>query len=89
LNKVFLSGTLKKQPEIVYTPRGEKLFMFPLWVDAGGFSVDVVFLEREGMKNFASMQGSTIIVSGELAKASGKSHDTLRLMANKIIWMEE
>ncbi len=33
LEQRFLSGTLKKQPEIVYTPRGEKLFMFPLWVD--------------------------------------------------------
>ena len=63
--------------------------MFPLWVDKGGFSVDVVFLEREGMNDFSSIQGNTIIVSGELARASGKSHDTLRLMANKIIWMEE
>lgn len=89
MNKVFLSGTLKKQPEIVYTPRGEKLFMFQLWVDKGGFSVDVVFLECKGMNDFASMQGSTIIVSGELARASGKLHDTVRLIANKIIWMEE
>lgn len=63
--------------------------MFPLWVDKGGFSVDVVFLEREGINDFAGMQGSTIIVSGELTRASGKSHDTLRLMANKIIRMEE
>jgi hypothetical protein len=89
LNKVFLSGTLKKQPDIVYTPRGEKLLMFPLWVDEGAFSIDVVFMEHKGMKNIASMSGSNIIVSGELAKTSGKPHDQLRLMANKIIWMEE
>jgi primosomal replication protein N len=89
LNKVFLSGTLKKQPEIVYTPRGEKLIMFPLWVDEGAFSIDVVFMEHQGMKNITNMPGSNIIVSGELGRASGKSHDQLRLMANKIIWMEE
>jgi hypothetical protein len=46
-------------------------------------------MERQGMKNIANMPGSNIIVSGELARASGKSHDQLRLMANKIIWMEE
>jgi primosomal replication protein N len=89
LNRVFLSGTLKKNPETVYTPRGEKLLMFPLWVDEGAFSIDVVFMERQGMKNIESMPGSAIIVSGELSRASGKSHDKLRLMANKIIWMEE
>ncbi len=50
--------------------------MFPLWVDKGGFSVDVVFLERKGMNDFRGyMQGSTIIVSGEPARASGKLHD--------------
>jgi primosomal replication protein N len=89
LNKVFLSGTIKKQPEIVYTPRGEKLFMFPLWVDKGAFSIDVVFMEDLGMKNISGAPGGNIIVSGELAKASGKSHNPLRLMAHKIIWMEE
>ncbi len=89
MNKVFLSGTLKKQPEIVYTPRGEKLFMFPLWVDEGGFGIDVVFQENQGVKSFAGIPGRTIIVAGQLARASGKSQDTVRLMANKIIWMEE
>lgn len=88
MNKVFLSGTLKKQPEIVYTPRGEKLIMFPLWVDEGAFSIDVVFMEHQGMKSIAGMPGSAIMVSGKIAKASGKSHDQFRLMANKIIWME-
>jgi primosomal replication protein N len=89
LNKVFLSGTLKKQPDIVYTPRGERLLKFPLWVDEGTFSIDVVFVEHQGMKNPAAMAGSSIIVSGELTRASGKPHEQLRLMANKIIWMEE
>jgi primosomal replication protein N len=89
LNKVFLSGTIRKQPEVVYTPRGERLLMFPLWVDTGAFAIDVVFMERQGMKNIASTPGGSIMVYGELTKASGKSQNPLRLMANKIIWMEE
>lgn len=89
MNKVFLSGRLKKQPEIVYTPQGEKLLMFPLWVDEGDFGIEVVYPERQGIKIFAGMPGQTIIVAGKIARASGKLHNTLRLMANKIIWMEE
>lgn len=89
MNKVFLSGTLKKKPEIVYTPRGEKLLMFPLWVDEGDFGIDVVYLESQGIKSFDGMPGQTIIVAGQIARASGKLQGTLRLMAHKIIWMEE
>jgi len=73
----------------VYTPRGEKLFMFPLRLDESAFSIDVVFAERQGTESSAIASGSTIIVSGELAGVSGKPHDKLRLMANKIIRMEE
>jgi primosomal replication protein N len=89
LNKVFLSGTINKQPEVVYTPRGDKLLKFPLWVDEGAFSIDVVFMEHPGMKSIAGKQAGNIIVSGELAKVSGKSQNPIRLVANKIIWMEE
>jgi hypothetical protein len=89
LNKVFLSGTINRLPEVVYTPRGDKLLKVPLWVDEGAFSIDVVFMERPGMKSISSKQAGNIIVSGELAKASGKSQNPIRLVANKIIWMEE
>lgn len=88
MNKVFLSGTLKKQPETLYTPRGEKLIIFPLWVDEGAFNIDVIFQERPGTKEIADMTGSTIMVSGALEKGAGKKHDQFRLMANKIIRME-
>ena len=89
MNKVFLSGKINKQPDVVYTPRGEKLLMFPLWVDEGAFSIDVVFTERQGATHFSGTTGRNIIVSGELTKASGKSQQPLRIMAHKIIWMEE
>ena len=89
MNRVFLSGTLKKQPEVVYTPRGKKLIKFPLWVDEGSFDIDVVYLENKGSKSLAGALGRSVIVAGQLVKTSGKSQDTLRLMANKIIWMEE
>lgn len=65
------------------------MLMFPLWVDEGAFSIDVVFTERQGMKSVSGKQGSSILVSGELSKVLGKSQNPIRLMANKIIWMEE
>lgn len=63
--------------------------MFPLWIDEGAFSIDVVFMEHQGMKSVSGKQGGSIIVSGELTKASGKSQNPIRLVAHKIIWMEE
>lgn len=89
MNRVFLSGTLKKQPEVVYTPRGKKLIKFPLWVDEGGFGIDVVYIGNQGTKRLAGAPGCSVIVAGQLARTSGKPQDSIRLMANKIIWMEE
>jgi hypothetical protein len=89
VNRVFLSGRLKKKPEIVYTPRGERLMLFPLWVDDGAFSIDVVCMDDMGKRSMADMEGSNVIVSGVLTKNPGKQQETLRLKANKILWMED
>jgi primosomal replication protein N len=88
MNRVFLAGTLKTRPEVAYTPKGKKIIMFRLWVEDGAFDIEVVYLERQGVKNIHDA-GSTAMVSGMLAKASKGSHDVFRLKANNIVWMEE
>ncbi len=89
MNKVFLSGTLKQKPKVAYTPKGGKIIMFPLWVDDGAFSIDVVFVDPQGAADSAGIDGGRIIVSGVLAKGPSKTQDLFRLNANKIIRMEE
>jgi primosomal replication protein N len=89
VNRIFLSGKLKTKPEVVYTPKGERVVMFLLWVEEGTFSIDVVLIDRQGIKDFGEMVGRNIMVSGMLTKTMVKSHDVFKLKANKILWMEE
>lgn len=52
MNRIFLSGKLTAKPEVVYTPKREKIVMFPLWVEEGAFSIDVVFIDQQGTRDF-------------------------------------
>ena len=88
MNKVFLTGRLTIKPEVTYTPKGEKILRFPLWVDGDGFSIDVIYLDRQGVSDFAGLMGSAVMVSGTLMKPADR-HEALKLKANKILWMEE
>jgi hypothetical protein len=88
VNKVFLTGRLKIKPEVMHTPKGEKILKFSLWVEDDAFSIDVVYLDRQGINDFTGMTGNRITVSGSLTK-SGDRHDGFKLKAHKIIWMEE
>jgi len=88
VNKVFLTGRLKAGPDVLYTPKGEKILQFPLWVEDDAFSVDVIYLDRQGIKDAAGLAGSTITVSGTLMKTMDR-HGEIKVKANKIIWMEE
>jgi primosomal replication protein N len=89
VNKVFLSGRVRKAPEVAYTPKGRKIITFPLWVAEGGFSVEVVSGDEAlpGGVDHAAM--GEVLVSGELIKTSRRSSDVLRVKASKILWMEE
>jgi hypothetical protein len=89
VNKVFLSGKVKRMPEVSYTPKGRKIITFPMWVPEGDFNVMVIGggeVFPQGMDNAA---GGAVLVAGELIKTKLKSRDTLRVKASKIIWMEE
>lgn len=88
MNKVFLTGRLKIGPEVTYTPKGERILTFPLWVDDDAFSVDVIYLDRQGIKDFAGLMGGAVTVSGKLTRSADR-HGALKVRANKILWMEE
>jgi hypothetical protein len=88
VNKVFLTGRLKVKPDVLYTPKGEKILQFPLWVEDDVFSIEVVYLDRQGIKDLTGLAGNTITVSGTLMKTMDR-HGEIKVKANKIIWMEE
>jgi hypothetical protein len=88
VNKVFLTGKLKIAPDVAYTPRGGRILKFPLWVEDDGFSIDVVYLDRQGIRDFAGIMGTTVMVSGTLIKSKDRN-GAFACKARKIIWMEE
>jgi hypothetical protein len=88
VNKVFLAGKLMIKPDVAYTPKGGKILKFPLWVEEDGFSIDVVYLDRQGTEDIAGMTGATIMVSGALMKSKDRD-GTFKCKARKITWMEE
>lgn len=88
MNKIFLTGKIKRAPEIAYTPKGRKIVMFPMEVEEGAFSIDVVGEGENLPARLEASIGADILVAGELVKAKLKSRDVLRVKANKILWME-
>jgi hypothetical protein len=89
VNRVFLTGKLRTQPEVVYTPKGEKYILFPLWVDEGGFRIDVECVGDRSTIFWKEKIGKELMVSGMLFKAKTKTEDVFKLKTNKIYWMEE
>jgi len=89
VNKVFFTGRLKTKPEVVYTPKGEKYILFPLWVGEGDFRIDVEYTGGKNVTHWNEKIGKELMVTGMLAKTKTKSHDVFKLKAHKIYWMEE
>jgi primosomal replication protein N len=89
VNRVFLSGKIRKKPEVAYTPKGRKVVTFPLWVDEGAFSVEVIGAGEAFPGKLDGAAGSGVLVAGELVRTRLKSRDVLRVKASKILWMEE
>ena len=89
MNKVFLAGTVKDRAEVRYTPKGERIAMFPLWVDDGAFFIEVLYKMPEGIRDCAGKAGGRVMVSGMLTKTGETANRLFRLKANKIFWMEE
>ncbi|HNT68686.1 MAG TPA: single-stranded DNA-binding protein [Syntrophorhabdaceae bacterium] len=89
MNRVFLAGTLRAQPEITYTPKGEKVVAFPLLVEEGGLRIDVVHVGELDGDGLSRQVGKEIMVSGMLAQTKQQSQHIIKVRAQKIIWMED
>jgi primosomal replication protein N len=89
VNKVFLTGKIYKVPEVTYSPKGKKIAIFPLHIEEGDFTIQVIGSGDVFPREVEKTVGSSILVAGELVKAKLKTRDILRLKASKILWMEE
>ena len=76
-------------PEVSYTPRGKRIVMFPMWVEEGEFSIQVVGSGDPFPTTLEATVGGNVLVAGELVKTKLKTHDILKVKASKILWMEE
>jgi hypothetical protein len=88
VNRFFVSGVVQAAPEIAFTPKGDRIVMFPLSVQDGGFTVEVVFRGALSTGEMNVKTGSPVMASGELVKTGGKTRAAYRLRANKIVVME-
>ena len=89
MNRVFLTGTVRKEPQVSYTPKGRKIITFPLWVDEGGFSVEVVSGGEALQGGMGRAVTGNVLVAGELVQTSLRTREVMRVKASKILWMEE
>ena len=89
MNKIFVSGSVGASPRISYTPKGQRIVMFPMWVEEGGFSIDVIFAGGPVTSALPAAAGKRVLVAGALTKMKTQSRDVLRVKASKILPMEE
>ena len=89
MNKIFISGSVGASPQISYTPKGQKIVRFPMWVEDGGFRIDVVFAGGPTAAEVVAAMGKRVLVAGALAKMKAQSRDVLSVRASKILPMEE
>ncbi|MBP1732227.1 MAG: Single-strand binding protein family [Deltaproteobacteria bacterium] len=89
MNKLFISGSVGAEPEVLYTPRGQKILMFPVRVDEGSFSIDVVYAGGQAEGGPETTTGRRILVAGMLTRTKTGSRDVLKVKASKILPMEE
>ncbi|HME43301.1 MAG TPA: hypothetical protein VKF36_09470 [Syntrophorhabdales bacterium] len=89
MNKVFISGSVGANPQVSYTPKGQKIVRFPMWVEEGGFSIDVILAGGPAISDVAAAIGKRVLVAGSLANMKTQSRDVLRVKASKILPMEE
>jgi len=89
VNKIFISGSVGANPQVSYTPKGRKILRFPIWVDDGSFSIDVISAGGPAISDVAAGIGKRVIVAGALTKTKTQTRDVLKVKAYKILPMEE
>ncbi len=88
MNRIFVSGSVAAKPRVSYTPRGQKIVTFPLRVEGGGFSIDVIVAGAPENEAYADL-GKRVLVAGALAKMKTEAKDVIKVKASKILPMEE
>ena len=86
MNRVFVSGRIEKVPNVAYTPRGERIYSFPLRIEEGAFTIDVIYKDPSGRHIHS---GASAVVSGALEKIQVQSKNAFRINANTILLTEE
>ncbi len=89
MNRVFLSGKVRDRIDVAYTPRGDRIVTFPLWVEEGDFMIEVVAVEGRGGRDPKERAGQEVSVAGALWKGAGHSRGALKVKAQNIYWMED
>jgi len=89
VNKVFISGSVGAKPQVSYTPKGQRIVMFPMKVEEEDFSIDVVFAGEPGQAGISTTIGRRIMVAGMLTRMKTQARDVLKVKASKILPMEE
>ncbi|HOV91348.1 MAG TPA: hypothetical protein PKW07_11660 [Syntrophorhabdaceae bacterium] len=88
MNKVFISGTISSDMEIYYSPKGEKIVIFSLFVEEGRFYIEVIYKDT-GSANISDLKKTDkAVLSGVLTKATKGAQDFFRLEADKLFVME-
>ncbi|HUJ90429.1 MAG TPA: hypothetical protein VLX12_09555, partial [Syntrophorhabdales bacterium] len=75
MNKIFVSGSVGANPQVSYTPKGQKILRFPMWVEGGGFSIDVIFAGGAATSEPAAKIGKRVLVAGSLTITKTQSRD--------------
>jgi len=89
MNKVFMTGKVEANPQVVYTPRGDKYMLFPMRVREGDLLIDVECEGDPAMPYLDAAAGKNVMVSGMLTRVKVRSREVFKLKARKIFWMEE
>ncbi len=88
MNKVFLSGTISSDTEIYYSPKGEKIMIFSLFVEEGRFYIEVIYKDTGAGSVSGFKKTDKAILSGTLTKVKKGGQDFFRVEADKLFVME-
>jgi primosomal replication protein N len=88
LNRIILTGKVRENTRVFFTPKGEKIALIPVEVEDFN-TVEVMYLDNERKIREENLKGKKIMVLGILVKSERKNGGTLRIKAKKIEFMEE
>lgn len=89
MNNAFLSGRVRGQMRVSYTAQGEKVILFPLLIEEGPGTIDIIAKVPRGTVFDHRSAGTHVMVGGRIIVSGSESGRKIRLEATKIEWMED